>query len=66
MIFSSDRDYTLWPPRHRLTVDLDSTSIDLLIVGGSEAWTKSTHYLSLLLRHANPQFPRLRFGERAK
>ncbi len=43
MIFSSDRDYTLWPPAGtELTVDLDATSIDLPIVGGSEAWTKAT------------------------
>lgn len=43
MIFSSDRDHTLWPPAGtELTVDLDATAIDLPVVGGIEAWTKST------------------------
>jgi X-Pro dipeptidyl-peptidase len=38
MIFSSDREFTLWPPPGtELTVDLDSTSIQLPIVGGSSA-----------------------------
>ena len=35
MIFSSDREYTLWPePGTELTVDLDATSITLPLVGG--------------------------------
>lgn len=35
MIFSSDREYTLWPkPGTELTVDLDGTSLTLPIVGG--------------------------------
>ena len=35
MIFSSDRDFTLWPkPGTKLTVDLDATSLSLPIVGG--------------------------------
>ena len=35
MIFSSDREYTLWPkPGTELTVDLDATSISLPVVGG--------------------------------
>ncbi len=35
MIFSSDREYTLWPePGTELTIDLDKTSIVLPIVGG--------------------------------
>jgi X-Pro dipeptidyl-peptidase len=35
MIFSSDRDFTLWPlPGTELTVDLDRTSLRLPIVGG--------------------------------
>jgi X-Pro dipeptidyl-peptidase len=43
MIFSSDRDYTLWPPAGtELTIDLDATAIDLPVVGGIEAWTRST------------------------
>ena len=38
MIFSSDRDFTLWPPPGtELTVDLDQTAIELPVVGGAEA-----------------------------
>lgn len=38
MIFSTDRDFTVWPdPGTELTIDLDNTSITLPIVGGSEA-----------------------------
>lgn len=38
MIFSSDKDYTLWPdPGTRLTVDLDPTSVTFPIVGGEKA-----------------------------
>ncbi len=38
MIFSSDRDFTLWPkPGTKLTVDLDRTSLELPVVGGAEA-----------------------------
>ena len=38
MIFSSDRDFTLWPePGTELTVDLDSTSLELPVVGGERA-----------------------------
>jgi X-Pro dipeptidyl-peptidase len=38
MIFSSDRDFTLWPkPGTELTVDLDGTSVMLPIVGGPAA-----------------------------
>ena len=36
MIFSSDRDFTLWPePGTALTIDLDGTSLELPIVGGA-------------------------------
>lgn len=39
MIFSSDKEFTLWPtPGTELTVDLDATSIKLPIVGGIEAF----------------------------
>ena len=39
MIFSSDRDFTLWPaPGTELTVDLDATTLDLPVVGGPAAW----------------------------
>jgi X-Pro dipeptidyl-peptidase len=38
MIFSSDRDFTLWPTAGtRLTIDLDGTSIVLPVVGGEAA-----------------------------
>jgi putative hydrolase, CocE/NonD family len=38
MIFSTDREFTLWPdPGTKLKVDLDGTSITLPIVGGAEA-----------------------------
>jgi X-Pro dipeptidyl-peptidase len=37
MIFSTDREFTLWPdPGTKLTVDLDGTSITLPVVGGAE------------------------------
>ncbi|MFW6205974.1 MAG: Xaa-Pro dipeptidyl-peptidase [Gemmatimonadota bacterium] len=37
MIFSSDRDFTLWPrPGTQLTVDLNGTSVTLPVVGGAE------------------------------
>lgn len=39
MIFSSDRDFTLWPKAGtELTVDLDATSIKIPVVGGIEAY----------------------------
>jgi X-Pro dipeptidyl-peptidase len=42
MIFSSDRDFTLWPtPGTELTVDLDATSLTVPIVGGAEAFLKA-------------------------
>ena len=38
MLFSSDREYTLWPtPGTELTVDLDATTLQLPVVGGPEA-----------------------------
>jgi X-Pro dipeptidyl-peptidase len=38
MIFSSDRDFTLWPsPGTELTIDIDKTSVRLPIVGGESA-----------------------------
>ena len=43
MIFSSDKDFTLWPaPGTELTLDLDATTLTLPVVGGLEAWTKAT------------------------
>ena len=42
MIFSSDREYTLWPqPGTELTVDLDATSISLPVVGGKDGISKT-------------------------
>jgi X-Pro dipeptidyl-peptidase len=42
MIFSSDRDFTLWPtPGTELTVDLNATSLTLPVVGGVEAIAKA-------------------------
>lgn len=38
MIFSSDRDFTLWPkPGTELTIDLEGTSITIPVVGGEDA-----------------------------
>jgi X-Pro dipeptidyl-peptidase len=38
MIFSSDRDFTLWQePGTELTIDLDATQLDLPIVGGESS-----------------------------
>ena len=38
MIFSSDRDFTLWPdPGTELSIDLDATSIEIPVVGGAPA-----------------------------
>ncbi len=40
MIFSSDKEFTLWPePGTELTIDLDATSLQLPIVGGAEAFS---------------------------
>ena len=42
MIFSSDRDFTLWPaPGTQLTVDLQGTSLTLPVVGGPAAWNQA-------------------------
>jgi X-Pro dipeptidyl-peptidase len=38
MVFSSDRDFTLWPtPGTELSVDLDGSWVQLPVVGGAEA-----------------------------
>src|SRR5699024_6229321 len=43
MIFSSDRDFTLWPePGTEITVDLDNTYLSLPVVGGKETWKRAT------------------------
>jgi len=43
MIFSSDREYTLWPqPGTELTVELGGTSLTLPVVGGREAMRAAT------------------------
>ncbi|MFG0261825.1 MAG: Xaa-Pro dipeptidyl-peptidase [Novipirellula sp. JB048] len=42
MIFSSDRDVTLWPnPGTELTIDLDATRLSLPVVGGAEAFEQA-------------------------
>lgn len=42
MIFSSDRDFTLWPePGTELTIDLEGTILRLPVVGGKEAYIKA-------------------------
>ncbi|MFT4533632.1 MAG: X-Pro dipeptidyl-peptidase [Saprospiraceae bacterium] len=42
MIFSSDREFTLWPtPGTELTVDLDATNVKLPIVGGIKAFNNA-------------------------
>ncbi len=39
MIFSSDKEFTLWPePGTKLTIDLDNSSLTLPVVGGSDAF----------------------------
>jgi len=43
MIFSSDKDFTLWPePGTQLTVDLNGTTITVPVVGGAAAYLKAT------------------------
>jgi X-Pro dipeptidyl-peptidase len=43
MVFSSDRDFTLWPaPGTELTLDLDACTLTLPVVGGAEAWARAT------------------------
>jgi X-Pro dipeptidyl-peptidase len=43
MIFSSDRDFTVWPPAGTiLKVDLGATSLILPIVGGAKAFNRAT------------------------
>ncbi len=43
MIFSSDREFTLWPdPGTELTIDLDGTSLTLPVVGGKSEFKKAT------------------------
>ncbi|MCK6446062.1 MAG: Xaa-Pro dipeptidyl-peptidase [Planctomycetes bacterium] len=43
MIFSSDRDFTLWPPPGtKLSIDLDATSLELPLVGGADEFRRAT------------------------
>jgi X-Pro dipeptidyl-peptidase len=43
MIFSSDRDFTLWPkPGTELTIDLDGTRLQLPVVGGVTKFREAT------------------------
>jgi X-Pro dipeptidyl-peptidase len=42
MIFSSDKDFTLWPSAGtQLSVDLDATSVTLPVVGGKAVLTRA-------------------------
>ena len=44
LIFSSDREYTLWPsPGTELSIDLNGTSMTLPVVGGIEAFNKASN-----------------------
>lgn len=43
MLFSSDRDFTLWPaPGTQLTFELDGTTLTLPVVGGEKAYREAT------------------------
>ena len=43
MLFSTDREFTLWPePGTELTIDLGATSISLPVVGGAQAFADAT------------------------
>jgi len=43
MIFSSDRDFTLWPKAGtKLSLDLNGTKVVLPVVGGPKAWSAAT------------------------
>ncbi len=43
MIFSSDRDFTVWPrPGTELTIDIDKSTLTLPVVGGSAVFGKAT------------------------
>jgi X-Pro dipeptidyl-peptidase len=47
MIFSSDRDFTLWPdPGATLSIDLSGTSLELPVVGGLEALERAMKLVS--------------------
>ena len=42
MIFSSDKEYTVWPsPGTELTIDLDGTSITIPVIGGSKTFSSA-------------------------
>jgi X-Pro dipeptidyl-peptidase len=42
MIFSSDRDFTVWPkPGTELTIDIDKSTLTLPVVGGSASFAKA-------------------------
>jgi X-Pro dipeptidyl-peptidase len=42
MVFSSDKEFTLWPePGTKLELDLAGVSLDFPVVGGKEAWEKA-------------------------
>jgi X-Pro dipeptidyl-peptidase len=42
MIFSSDKEFTLWPkPGTEITIDLNGTTLTLPVVGGASALEKA-------------------------
>lgn len=44
MLFSTDREFTLWPePGTELTIDLDATSVSVPFVGGEKAFRQATN-----------------------
>jgi X-Pro dipeptidyl-peptidase len=48
MVFSSDRDFTLWPkPGTELTIELDGTVLRLPVVGGAARFKEATEGLGL-------------------
>jgi X-Pro dipeptidyl-peptidase len=60
MIFSSDRDFTLWPkPGTVLTVDINRTRLSLPVVGGDAAFTAALPPVTVPLEPAAqaPQAP---------
>jgi len=58
MIFSSDRDFTLWPEAGTtLTVDLAGTSLELPVVGGSDALERAIK--SLAPNAEDPKQPKM-------
>jgi X-Pro dipeptidyl-peptidase len=55
MIFSSDRDFTLWPePGTQLQIDLAGTQLSLPVVGGATAYREAIRVLPVAEPTAAP------------